>query len=57
MRLHSELNVPSSARLALATASSGMTGAQGETRKCYNCREISHLRQVCPKPLKERFGW
>jgi Zinc knuckle len=38
---------------ALATASSGMIGAQGETHRCYNCGEIGHLRQVCPKPPKD----
>jgi Zinc knuckle len=30
-----------------------MTGVQGETRRCYNCGEIGHLRRVCPKPPKE----
>jgi hypothetical protein len=50
MRLHSEPNVPSDTRSALATTSSDMTGEQIETRRCYNCGEISRLMQVCPKP-------
>ena len=31
-----------------------MTGAQGETRRCYNCGEVGHLSKVCPKPPRER---
>jgi Zinc knuckle len=54
MKLHSEPSMPSGVRSALATMSSSMIGAQGETRRCYNCGEIGHLRQVCPKPPKER---
>jgi Zinc knuckle len=26
----------------------------GETRQCYNCGEVGHLKQACPKPPKER---
>jgi hypothetical protein len=53
MRLHSEPSMSSGVRSVLAIASSSMIGTQGET----NCGEIGHLRQVCPKPPKERFGW
>ena len=54
MRLHSESGGPPGARSALATLSSGMTGAQGETRKCYNCGEVGHLSKACHKPPRER---
>ncbi|XP_020263960.1 uncharacterized protein LOC109839912 isoform X2 [Asparagus officinalis] len=40
-------------RLALAVSNSGNTGFNGETRQCYNCGEIGHLRHACPKPPKE----
>ncbi|KAJ4737614.1 Transposon Ty1-H Gag-Pol polyprotein [Rhynchospora pubera] len=44
-------------RSALTVSNSSMAGVQGETRKCYNCGEVGHLRTACPKPLKERdFG-
>jgi Zinc knuckle len=26
----------------------------GETRECYNCGEVGHLKQFCSKPPKER---
>jgi Zinc knuckle len=54
IKLHSDPSIPFGVRSALATASSGMIGAQGEIHGCYNCGEIGHLRQVCPKPPKEK---
>jgi hypothetical protein len=44
--------MPFDVRSGLATTSSGMIG--GETHRCYNCGEISHLRHVFPKPPKEK---
>lgn len=43
-------------RSALAVFNSGNTRLHGETRKCYNCGEVSHLSKVCPRPPKERDG-
>jgi Zinc knuckle len=54
MRLHSEQSMHSGTQSALATVILGMTGAQVETHRCFNCGEIGHLRQVCPKPPKKR---
>jgi hypothetical protein len=54
MRLHSDQSMHFGTQSALTTASSGTTGAQVETRRCYNCGEIGHLRRVCLKPPKER---
>jgi Zinc knuckle len=54
MKLHFESGGLSGARLTLVTLSSGMTGAQIETCKCYNCGEVGHLSKACPKPPKER---
>ena len=42
------------AKSALAVSNSGNTGYRGETRQCYNCGEVGHLKQACPKPPKER---
>jgi Zinc knuckle len=38
----------------LAAANTGNTGYSGETRQCYNCGEVGHMKLTCPKPLKER---
>jgi hypothetical protein len=56
MKLHFQPSMSFGVRLALATAISGMIGAQEETRRCYNYGEIGHLRQICPKPSKERYS-
>jgi hypothetical protein len=53
MRLHSEPNVPSDTRSALATTSSDMIGEQieGQSEQIEGqSGEISRLMQVCPKP-------
>jgi Zinc knuckle/Retrotransposon gag protein len=42
---------------ALAAANTSNTRYRGETRQCYNCGEVGHLKQVCPKPPKERCRW
>jgi hypothetical protein len=39
MKLHSEAKRDVRMRSALIVPNSGMTGIQGETRKCYNCGE------------------
>jgi Zinc knuckle len=39
---------------ALAVSKLGNTGYMGETRECYNCGEVGHLKQFCTKPPKER---
>jgi hypothetical protein len=52
--------MPSDVRSALAIASSSTTGTHGETHMCYNYGEICRLRNVYPKPPKERDlggGW
>jgi Zinc knuckle len=54
MKLHSEAKRDVMMRSALVVSNSCMTGVQGETRKCYNCGEVSHLSKACPKPPKER---
>ena len=37
----------------LALTASSNTGSRGETRQCYNCGEVGHLRHACTKPPKE----
>jgi Retrotransposon gag protein/Zinc knuckle len=39
---------------ALAASKLGNTGYRGETRECYKCGEVGHLKQFCTKPPKER---
>lgn len=39
---------------ALATPSWGNTGSRGETRTCFNCGEVGHLKSACTKPLKDK---
>ncbi|XP_020266984.1 uncharacterized protein LOC109842530 [Asparagus officinalis] len=39
---------------ALVVSNPDNTRFRGETRKCFNCGEIGHLRQMCPKPPRER---
>jgi hypothetical protein len=56
MKLHSESSMPSGVRSVLTIVSSGMTDAQWETRRCYNCGGISHLRKIFPKPPNERYS-
>ncbi|XP_020240779.1 uncharacterized protein LOC109819453 [Asparagus officinalis] len=36
-----------------AMAASSNTGSRGETRQCYNCGTVGHLRHACTKPPKE----
>jgi Zinc knuckle len=60
MMLHSESGGLSGARSVLVTLSLGMTGAQIETHKCYNCEDVGHLSKACPKPYPRRekqVGW
>ncbi|XP_078176431.1 uncharacterized protein LOC144569830 [Carex rostrata] len=54
MVIHAEPSGPPGARSALAASNSGMTGAKGETRRCYNCGETCHLIKACPRPPRER---
>ncbi|XP_078148100.1 uncharacterized protein LOC144543639 [Carex rostrata] len=44
----------SQVKSALAVSNSGNTEYRGETRQCYNCGEVGHLKQACPKLPKER---
>jgi Zinc knuckle len=39
---------------ALTVSKLGNTGYRSETRECYNCGEVGHLKQFCTKPPKER---
>jgi Zinc knuckle len=39
---------------ALAVSKLGNTGYRGETRECYSCGEVGHLKQFCTKSPKER---
>ena len=39
---------------ALVVSNSGNTGFREETRQCYSCGEVGHMRHTCPKPPKER---
>jgi Zinc knuckle len=39
---------------ALAAANIGNTRYRDETRQCYNCGEVGHVKQACPKPPKMR---
>jgi Retrotransposon gag protein/Zinc knuckle len=39
---------------ALAASKLGNTGYRGETRECYNCGEVGHLKRFCTMPPKER---
>ncbi|XP_020264506.1 uncharacterized protein LOC109840326 [Asparagus officinalis] len=36
-----------------ALTASSNTGSRGETRQCYNCGAVGHLRHACTKPPKE----
>ncbi|XP_078169017.1 uncharacterized protein LOC144563418 [Carex rostrata] len=54
MRLKAGTGGPPGVRSALAVSNSDNTGYRGETRQCYNCGEVGHLKQACPKPPKER---
>jgi Zinc knuckle len=57
MKLHSDARGDVGMRSTMMVSNSGMTRVQGETRKCYNCGEVSHLSKACPKPPKERDRW
>ena len=39
---------------ALAASNLGNVGSRVETRECYNCGEVGHLKTACTKPLRER---
>jgi Zinc knuckle len=54
MKLHFDVNGSVKMRSTLVVSNSSMTRVQGETRKCYNCREVGHLSKVCPKPAQKR---
>jgi Zinc knuckle len=54
MKSHSEAKEDVGMRSILIVSNSDMTGVQGETQKCYNCGEVSHLSKACPKLPKER---
>ncbi|KAF9667772.1 hypothetical protein SADUNF_Sadunf15G0058200 [Salix dunnii] len=45
---------PPEVKSALAVSNLGNTGARVETRECYNCGKVGHLKQACTKPPKER---
>jgi Zinc knuckle len=54
IRLHAGSGRLPCPKSALAAANTGNTKYRGESRQCYNCDEVGHLKHVCPKPLKER---
>ncbi|XP_078162734.1 uncharacterized protein LOC144557937 [Carex rostrata] len=54
MRLQAGAGGLPGVKSALVVSNSGNTGYRGETRQCYNCDEVGHLKQACPKPPKER---
>jgi Zinc knuckle len=37
---------------ALAASNPGNFRSKGETRECYNCGEVGHLKSVCTRPPK-----
>ena len=53
MRLQAGAGGLPGVKSALAASKLGNTGYRGETRQCYNCGEIGHLKQACLKPPKE----
>lgn len=54
IKLHAGTGGPPGVKSALAVSNLGNTGARVETRECYNCGEVGHLKQTCTKPPKER---
>ncbi|XP_020248187.1 uncharacterized protein LOC109825723 [Asparagus officinalis] len=54
IRLRSGIGGLRGEKSALVVSNPDNTRFRRETRQCFNCGEVGHLRQMCPKPPKER---
>jgi hypothetical protein len=54
MRAFSAAVSNSAPRSVPVAPSWGNTGFRGETRTCFNCGEIGHLKSACTKPPKDK---
>jgi Zinc knuckle len=52
LRLHAGPGGLPGVKSALAASNLGNSKSKGETRECYNCGDVGHLKSACTRPPK-----